>query len=173
DITSNKTPPPDRKNIPHHLLGEFHPTESHPEFTAADFRSAASATISQIVSHRKIPFLVGGSNLYVYALLAKKFSHDAAASVFDRSKPEPDPAPFFKEFRYNYCFIWIDVSPPVLNEYLGKRVDEMMDPGMLEETGRVGQVIRQRRAGLGERVQAEQGDRRAGVREVFREVRRR
>nr|QXV87639.1 isopentenyl transferase PjIPT1a [Phtheirospermum japonicum] len=133
DITSNKTPPPDRKNVPHHLLGEFHPTDSHPEFTAADFRSAASAAISQIVSRRKTPFLVGGSNSYVYALLAKKFSPDAAASVFSGSKPDPDPAPFCKELRYSCCFIWVDVSPPVLNEYLGKRVDEMMDSGMLEE----------------------------------------
>ncbi|GFP84661.1 adenylate isopentenyltransferase [Phtheirospermum japonicum] len=112
DITRNKTPPSDRKNVPHHLLGDLHPTESHPEFTAADFRSAASAAISQIVSRRKTPFLVGGSNSYVYALLAKKFC---------------------KELRYSCCFIWVDVSPPVLNEYLGKRVDEMMDSGMLEE----------------------------------------
>ncbi|GFQ04140.1 adenylate isopentenyltransferase [Phtheirospermum japonicum] len=97
DITSNKTPPPDWKNVPPpppHLLGEFHPNESHPEFTVADLCSAA---ISQMVFCRKTPFLVGGSNSYIYALLAKKFIPAAAASVFGGSKLEPDSAPFCKE----------------------------------------------------------------------------
>ncbi|GFQ07248.1 adenylate isopentenyltransferase 1 chloroplastic [Phtheirospermum japonicum] len=127
DITSNKTPPPDWKNVPPpppHLLGEFHPNESHPEFTAADFHSAA---ISEMVSRRKTPFLVGESNLF-YALLAKKFSPAAAASVFGESKPEPDPSPFCKELRYSCCFIWADVSPSVLNEYMGKRVARCWTP---------------------------------------------
>ncbi|GFP99481.1 uridine 5'-monophosphate synthase [Phtheirospermum japonicum] len=156
DITSNKTPSSDQKNVPPPpLLGEF--------YTTADFRSAASTAISQIVSRRKMPFLVGGSNLYAYALLAKKFSHDAAASFFggSKSEPDPDPTPFCKELRYSCCFIWVDMSPPVLNEYLGKRVDEMMDSGMLEELAEYFA-----RAGLRERVRAEQGDRRAGVRET-------
>ncbi|KAL3644665.1 hypothetical protein CASFOL_009845 [Castilleja foliolosa] len=133
DITTNKTPLPDRKSVPHHLLGDFDPTESHPEFTAADFRSAASSKISQIVSRRKTPFLVGGSNSYIYALLAKKFRPDEPTSVFKGSKTEPGPVPFCKELRYSCCFIWVDVSLAVLNEYLDKRVDEMMDFGMLEE----------------------------------------
>ncbi|KAL0408869.1 UNVERIFIED_CONTAM: Adenylate isopentenyltransferase 1, chloroplastic [Sesamum radiatum] len=59
DITTNKIPLPDRKNVPHHLLGEFDSSESHPEFTPSDFRSSASLTISQILSRRKIPFIVG------------------------------------------------------------------------------------------------------------------
>ncbi|KAL3636074.1 hypothetical protein CASFOL_020621 [Castilleja foliolosa] len=127
DITTNKTPPADRKNIPHHLLGDFHPTEDHPIFTASDFRSAANSFISEIVTRRKTPFLVGGSNSYIYALLAKKFNPVTDASVFT------GPEPFCPELRYSCCFIWVDVSPAVLDEYLGIRVDEMMESGMFEE----------------------------------------
>ncbi|KAL2233366.1 UNVERIFIED_CONTAM: Adenylate isopentenyltransferase [Sesamum indicum] len=130
DITTNKIPLPDRKNVPHHLLGEFDSSESHPEFTPSDFRSSASLTISQILSRRKIPFIVGGSNSFIYALLAKKFNPEI--DVFSESNSETDSV-FCKELRYSCCFIWVDVSPPVLNQYLVKRVDEMLDSGMFEE----------------------------------------
>lgn len=35
--------------------------------------------------------------------------------------------------RYECCFLWVDVSVPVLFHYLSKRVDQMMDSGMFEE----------------------------------------
>ncbi|KAK6122283.1 hypothetical protein DH2020_043903 [Rehmannia glutinosa] len=130
DITTNKILLQDRKNIPHHLLGDFDPSESHPEFTPSDFRSSASLAISHIVSRRKIPFVVGGSNSFVYALLAKKF--DPEVDVFGESISDLDSV-FCKEMRYACCFIWVDVSPPVLSEYLVKRVDDMLDSGMVEE----------------------------------------
>ncbi|KAL9166506.1 hypothetical protein ABFS82_05G034000 [Erythranthe guttata] len=126
DITTNKIPPHERKGVPHHLLGEFDPSESHPEFTPSDFRSSASSTISEILSHRKVPFIVGGSNSLIYALLAKKF--DPELDVFSGSN-----SVFCKELRYSCCFIWVDVSLPVLNEYLVKRVDDMLDSGMFDE----------------------------------------
>ncbi|KAL6577660.1 hypothetical protein OROMI_009988 [Orobanche minor] len=131
DITTNKMPLPERKNVPHHLLGDFDASESRPEFTALDFRTAASSAISQIASRRKTPFLVGGSNSFVYALLAKTLDPDWGA-VFDETNSEDDSV-FCKELRYSCCFIWVDVSKPVLKEYLSKRVDEMLDSGMFEE----------------------------------------
>ncbi|GFP88334.1 adenylate isopentenyltransferase 1 chloroplastic [Phtheirospermum japonicum] len=60
DITRNKTPPSDRKNVPHHLLGDFHPTEFHPEFTAADFRSTASAPSPRSSPAKKCPSSLAG-----------------------------------------------------------------------------------------------------------------
>ncbi|GFP85355.1 adenylate isopentenyltransferase, partial [Phtheirospermum japonicum] len=110
DITTNKVPLPDRQNVPHHLLGEFDSSESHPEFTPSDFRSSASETVSDIISRDKLPFVAGGSNSFVYALLS-----DSA---------------FCRELRYECCFLWVDVSLPVLNQYIIKRVDDMLDAGM-------------------------------------------
>lgn len=126
DITTNKIPLHERKNVRHHLLGEFDSSDSHPEFTPSDFRFAASSVVSQILSRNKIPFIVGGSNSFLYALLAKKFNPDS--DVFS----EADSV-FCKELRYRCCFIWVDVSLPVLNQYLVKRVDDMLDSGMFEE----------------------------------------
>ncbi|XP_057803510.1 adenylate isopentenyltransferase 1, chloroplastic-like [Salvia miltiorrhiza] len=70
DITTNKIHPRDRENVPHHLLGEFDSFESHPKFTPSDFRLAASLLISRIHSRHNTPFVVGGSNSFIYALLA-------------------------------------------------------------------------------------------------------
>ncbi|KAH6834444.1 isopentenyltransferase 1 [Perilla frutescens var. hirtella] len=126
DITTNKVPLHDRKNVRHHLLGEFDSSDSHPVFTPSDYRAAASSVISQILSRRRLPFIVGGSNSLIYALLAKKFNPDSDAFS------EPDSV-FCRELRYSCCFIWVDVSLPVLNQYLVKRVDDMLDSGMFEE----------------------------------------
>ncbi|KAL6573484.1 hypothetical protein OROHE_001943 [Orobanche hederae] len=130
DITTNKVSLPERKNVRHHLLGDFDSSESHPEFTPSNFRSSGSRIISRIASHRRLPFVVGGSNSLVYALLAKKFNPES--DVFADSDPDSDSA-FCKELRYDCCFIWVDVSPTVLDQYLVKRVDDMLDTGMFDE----------------------------------------
>ena len=36
-------------------------------------------------------------------------------------------------FRYHCCFIWLDVSLPVLDKYVDQRVDCMIDNGLLLE----------------------------------------
>ncbi|KAG6410346.1 hypothetical protein SASPL_128404 [Salvia splendens] len=127
DITTNKIPLSDRRNIRHHLLGHFTPSDSHPEFTPSDFRSAASAAISDILSRRRIPFLVGGSNSLIYALISNKFDPDT--DVFSSSSSSA----FCREQRYHCCFLHVDVALPVLNAYLDKRVDNMLGSGMFDE----------------------------------------
>ncbi|VFQ78191.1 unnamed protein product [Cuscuta campestris] len=131
DITTNKMAMQDRRGVRHHLLDEFDPSESHPEFSPSDFRAVAGERISDIISRGKTPFVVGGSNSFVYALLAKRFDPDS--DVFGESNPVDSVC---RELRYDCCFLWVDVSPPVLNQYLDRRVDEMMDSGMLEELSR-------------------------------------
>ncbi|KAL8470671.1 hypothetical protein ACS0TY_033293 [Phlomoides rotata] len=129
DITTNKIPLPERRNVRHHLLGHFDSTDSHPEFTPSDFRSSASFLISQIHSRHRMPFVVGGSNSFIYALLSNKFNPEL--DVFSES----GDSVFCRELRYSCCFIWVDISLPVLNQYLIKRVDDMLDSGMFEELG--------------------------------------
>lgn len=126
DITTNKIPFSERNNVIHRLLGDFHPTDSHPEFTPSDYRSSASLAISQILSHGSLPFIVGGSNSFIYALLANTF--DPELDVFTESN-----SVFCKELRYRCCFIWVHIAPPLLNLYLERRVDDMLQSGMLEE----------------------------------------
>ncbi|KAL3631335.1 hypothetical protein CASFOL_024319 [Castilleja foliolosa] len=140
DITTNKVPLSERNNVPHHLLGSFDSTESKPEFTASDFRSSASQTISNITSDNKLPIIAGGSNSYVYALLANKFN--PSSDVFAESN-----SAFCRELRYECCFLWVDVSMPVLNQYIYKRVDDMLDLGMFEELSEYFKIVGPGRVG--------------------------
>ncbi|GAB2226596.1 hypothetical protein Droror1_Dr00022408 [Drosera rotundifolia] len=127
DITTNKLPLPDRLSVSHHLLGQY--DSSLGDLTPTQYRLHADAAITEIISRKKIPLLVGGSNSLVYALLAAHFSphHD----VFGTSN-----SPFCSDLRYKCCFLWINVSGPVLDRYLEIRVDEMLGSGMLEELER-------------------------------------
>uniref|UniRef100_A0A7N0U1N8 Adenylate isopentenyltransferase n=1 Tax=Kalanchoe fedtschenkoi TaxID=63787 RepID=A0A7N0U1N8_KALFE len=120
DITTNKIPLHDRRGVAHHLFGEF-----ETELSAADYRAIASAAVNDVVSRRKAPLLVGGSNSFIHALLAHPFD--------PRSDPFSGPDPVSPPLRYTCCFLWVDVSIPVLNQYLSKRVDDMLRAGMFEE----------------------------------------
>lgn len=124
DITTNKITLHEQHGVAHHLLGAI---DSSYSVSPLEFRSLASCFVSDIISRRKLPFIVGGSNSLIYALLTKKF--DTKSDVFNGLKPEPVSS----ELRYNCCFLYMHVSLPVLNQYLSKRVDEMLDSGMLEE----------------------------------------
>ncbi|CAH8257484.1 unnamed protein product [Arabidopsis lyrata] len=124
EITTNQITLPDRRGVPHHLLGVLNP--EHGELTAGEFRSAASNVVKEITTRQKLPIIAGGSNSFVHAVLAQRFD------------PKIDPFSsgsglISSDLRYKCCFIWVDVSETVLYDYLLKRVDEMMDSGMFEE----------------------------------------
>ncbi|KAG9155285.1 hypothetical protein Leryth_021311 [Lithospermum erythrorhizon] len=128
EITTNKISEIDRKGVTHHLLGDFYYTKSTPEFTPSAFRSKGEEIISEITLKRRVPFIVGGSNSFIYSLLAKTF--DPNLDFFDESTHVDFSC---MELRYDCCFIFVNVDLHVLNEYLDMRVDEMLDSGMLEE----------------------------------------
>ena len=56
----------ERKGIVHHLLDIIEPNES---YSAQKFKRAAEALIEEIAGRGKLPIIVGGTGLYVYALL--------------------------------------------------------------------------------------------------------
>jgi tRNA dimethylallyltransferase len=66
DIGTDKVPLENRENIPHHLLDIIEPST---QFTAADFvHSALNAAVS-ILKKNKLPLIVGGTGLYLKALI--------------------------------------------------------------------------------------------------------
>ncbi|OVA11843.1 tRNA isopentenyltransferase [Macleaya cordata] len=127
DITTNKIPMHERLGIPHHLIDEFDPADG--ELSASDFRSLAASAVSEISSRNHLPILVGGSNSFIHAFLTDQFESDSDGSSSSLDSFESVSA----ELRYDCCFIWIDVSLPVLKEYLSLRVDQMLESGMFEE----------------------------------------
>ena len=66
DIGTAKITREEMKGIPHHLLDIKEPTDS---FSVAEFQQAVRDQISEIQKRGKMPILVGGTGLYVQAVL--------------------------------------------------------------------------------------------------------
>ena len=71
DIGTDKIPLEKREEIPHHLLDVV---SSSTQFTAADFVRLTLQAIKIITEREKLPFIVGGTGLYLKALLDGLFS---------------------------------------------------------------------------------------------------
>lgn len=66
DIGSAKPSPADRSRVPHHLIDTREPDEA---WTAADFVRDADAAIEAVAARGRVPFVVGGTGLYLRSLL--------------------------------------------------------------------------------------------------------
>ncbi|KAF8016960.1 hypothetical protein BT93_H2225 [Corymbia citriodora subsp. variegata] len=109
DIVTNKVTEEECRGVPHHLLGVMAPDS---EFTPVDFRHHALATIESILARGQLPIITGGSNSFIDALV--------------NGGPEV-------QLRYDCCFFWIDVSMPLLHSFVSRRVDRMVEAGMVDE----------------------------------------
>ncbi|KAJ8420244.1 hypothetical protein Cgig2_030824 [Carnegiea gigantea] len=105
DITTNKIPVDEQNGIVHHLLGKFDLALG--EVTQAEFSSLASSAISSITGRRRLLILFD-PNVFTSGSVSQELS-------------------------YRCCLLCMNVSPPVLNEYLGKRVNDMINSGMVDE----------------------------------------
>jgi tRNA dimethylallyltransferase len=65
DIGTAKITPAETQEVPHHLLSFLEP---HQHCTTAQFKDLAEAAISSILARGKVPFLVGGSGLFIDAV---------------------------------------------------------------------------------------------------------
>lgn len=81
DIGTAKPTAEERARVPHHGLDVVKPGE---RFTAKDFQALAVHTIADIRARGKVPFLVGGTGLYI----------DAVVLDFDWPEQVHDPADF-------------------------------------------------------------------------------
>jgi tRNA dimethylallyltransferase len=66
DIGTAKPSPADRRAVPHHLLDVADPDQ---DFTLADWLARARALLPEIWGRGRIPLLVGGTGLYLSALV--------------------------------------------------------------------------------------------------------
>ncbi len=70
EIGTAKPTREDRASIPHHLLDVAEPDEA---FTAGEYSRRARAAINEIAQRGKLPIVVGGTGLYLRALLEGLF----------------------------------------------------------------------------------------------------
>jgi tRNA dimethylallyltransferase len=66
DIGTAKPTPDERRRVPHHLIDVVDPDE---EFSVARYRELALAALEDIWGRGRLPILVGGTGLYVQAVL--------------------------------------------------------------------------------------------------------
>ena len=89
DIGTAKSPLSERENIPHYLLNIKNPDE---DYTVADYKHDASAAIENILKKKKLPILVGGTGLYIDAVLDNLDIPKTKADPELRAKIEKDIA---------------------------------------------------------------------------------
>ncbi|XP_050217471.1 adenylate isopentenyltransferase 5, chloroplastic-like [Mercurialis annua] len=109
DIVTNKATEAERGGIPHHLLGFLQDPEA--DFTVQDFCTQVHKAMNHIINNGDTPIVVGGSNNYIKVL------------VEDQS---------FKD-KFDICFLWMDVKLSVLYRYVYKRIDVMVESGLVDE----------------------------------------
>uniref|UniRef100_A0A3Q7IVK3 Adenylate isopentenyltransferase n=1 Tax=Solanum lycopersicum TaxID=4081 RepID=A0A3Q7IVK3_SOLLC len=96
-------------------MNAFSEIETKPDsdFTAEDFCLHVVVYIQKILKTQRVSIIVGGSNSYIEKLVE-------------------DPMFMFK-YKYDSCFIWIDVEQSVLNRRVDMRVDQMVNTRLVEE----------------------------------------
>lgn len=110
DIGTAKPTSEDQRRVPHHLLDIVDPDQ---RFTVADFQKLARQAIIDIRRRGKIPFLVGGTGLYIDSvILDYNFDVD-----YDKNQREQLEKMTIKQLQ-EYCNI-NNISLP--QNYLNKR----------------------------------------------------
>jgi tRNA dimethylallyltransferase len=89
DIGTDKPSAEDRRRVPHHLLDVV---DGRTQFTAADFAARAVEAIGAVRARGRLPFVVGGTGLYIKALLDGLFPgpgrNDAVRAALEREAGE-------------------------------------------------------------------------------------
>lgn len=132
DIGTAKPTAEERSTVPHHLLDVVEPDEP---FTAADFKRLAIAAIDEIHAHGRLPIIVGGSGLYIDALL---FDYGFSSASAERdplnprhlNKAEPRVQ---QPMRSHTLVIGLDVPREQLKVRIEQRVEAMVKEGFIEE----------------------------------------
>ncbi|KGE17350.1 tRNA (adenosine(37)-N6)-dimethylallyltransferase MiaA [Paenibacillus wynnii] len=86
DIGTAKITPEEMQGIPHHLMDIHDPQDS---YSAAEFQDQATKAIEDIRARGKLPFIVGGTGLYIESLCyGFRFSEAVADEAFRKEQDE-------------------------------------------------------------------------------------
>ena len=111
----------ERKGVPHFGFDLVEPGE---RFTVADWKAYAEQKIYEISNRGKIPIIVGGTGLYIDALIFNySFSDSAQKNCSDR-----------KEMCSRYKVFGIKTDTKTLRERLCERANKMFTQELYDET---------------------------------------
>ncbi|MGC4002435.1 MAG: tRNA (adenosine(37)-N6)-dimethylallyltransferase MiaA [Pirellulales bacterium] len=108
DIGTAKPMPAERTAIPHHLLDIRDP---HEEFSVVEYRTLALATVAQLTARGKRALFVGGTPLYLKAMLRGLFDGPPADWAF-RAELAEEAARHGVETLAHDCTTSIRLRPP-------------------------------------------------------------
>ncbi len=117
DIGTAKPSLADRELVPHHLLDVLNPDEQYDVYR---FQQEAGAMIREINDRGKLPVIVGGTGLYIQALLE---NYDFAGRNAKNKKPQ----------EFSYRVYGLNMSREMLYARIGERVDKMLAAGLEAE----------------------------------------
>ncbi|MCA0758543.1 tRNA (adenosine(37)-N6)-dimethylallyltransferase MiaA [Paenibacillus sp. N4] len=84
DIGTAKIMPEEREGIPHHLIDICDPEYA---YSVADFQTGAAEAIGQIAGRGRLPFIVGGTGLYVESVCYRyRFAENGSDEPFRREQ---------------------------------------------------------------------------------------
>ena len=88
DLGSGKITPEEMQGVPHHLIDVCDPGDF---FSMADFQKLAYKAIDDIIARGKIPFLVGGTGLYIASVVDGYVLSDRMPDLAYRAELEKLP----------------------------------------------------------------------------------
>lgn len=124
-----------RREIRHHLLDIVEPNQ---DFTVADFKKLAEEAIENVAMRGKLPILVGGSGLYIDAVLYD-FEFASSGAVRNPKNPRhlsPDIETKKSKLRPNTLIIGLSVEREEIRKRIEMRVGQMVEQGLVEEVRR-------------------------------------
>src|SRR5215470_6143798 len=138
DIGTAKLTTAERHGVPHHVLDLWDVTEPA---SVAEYQREARAAIDAILARGRTPLLVGGSGLYVRAVLEHFDFPGTDAQLRARLEDElarigaealheqlPPPRPY-----YDAVQLGLDLEPAALDDRVRDRVDAMWAAGLVDE----------------------------------------
>ncbi len=137
DIGTAKPTDKEKQGIKHHLLDLVEPDEN---FTAAMFKKLALDAIEDIRGRGKLPIMVGGSGLYVDAVLYDYDFAEAIVAKRDEQNPRHRVAGSShskKPLMKGALVIGLNPERSELKQKLKNRVDTMIEEGFVVEVERL------------------------------------
>ena len=124
DVGTAKPSAEELKKIPHHLINILNPEE---KFSVVEFVNRAKKIISEINLQKKIPIVVGGTGLYIQALL-EGYNFDA-----EKNKSQSKNFSVTGKLNYNALVIGLTTCREKLYNRIDLRTRKMFDAGLVAE----------------------------------------
>lgn len=128
DIGTAKPTREEMAGVPHHGLDLVNPDE---RFTVSDWKSYAEAKIKEIKSRGHVPIVVGGTGLYIDALIFDyHFRGPTGQKIGDFEQKTCSDR---QQIKGDYLLIGIDWTPEELRDRLSKRIEQMFSEELYDE----------------------------------------